>query len=166
VRIPPELPMASRDSKEVRPEGRIDAATKPSMEASLVSWIQTIEGAAEEIASRTMGRFFKQPNPCVFHETILTSRRCLIIETANTGRITGDTEERTHKHTHAQATERQEGDYGTRAGENRSTSRPQEATALARQRAEGPPNHRHRKAPRRSRWQRRTHRRHAYGGAW
>jgi hypothetical protein len=52
VGIPPELPTASTVEKSARLEGRKETAAIRSIELSLVSWIHTIEGEADEIASR------------------------------------------------------------------------------------------------------------------
>jgi hypothetical protein len=84
VRMPPLLPMASTVANADRREGRKEAAQKESTEASLVSWMHMIEGEAFEIASRTMGLFFRQPSPWVFQDSILTSRKTLIITPINT----------------------------------------------------------------------------------
>jgi hypothetical protein len=93
VRMPPELPTASTAAYSESCGGRKEASTKRSMDHSLVSWIQMIEGAEVEIASRTTGRFLRQPNPCVFHDSILTSRKALIIEVSNTRELTEITRE-------------------------------------------------------------------------
>jgi hypothetical protein len=63
VRMPPELPRASTVSKQERLEGRRKAAMNRSIERSFVYCKQTIEGEAEEMASRTTGRFLRHPNP-------------------------------------------------------------------------------------------------------
>jgi hypothetical protein len=91
VRMLPLLPMASMVANAERRVGRKEAAQWTSTEHSFVSWIHNIEGEAVEIASRTMGLFFRQPSPCMFQDSILTSRKALIITLIRTKRVIGIT---------------------------------------------------------------------------
>ena len=68
---PPLVPSAGAKTKEdERLVGRKDFALKKSMLASLVSWMQIMEGFASIKALRTMVHLSESPRPRTFQDTI------------------------------------------------------------------------------------------------